>query len=147
METNFQLLMLSSNLLKAQIPMSGGVGGGGGCGNQFSIYDAESKFAFKKNCFCKNFSKFSGKKHNGFVLDFEYQVVPSGSPIRSIGEPQKIAQCERVLTTKYQRSYITSNRHKYLFVIQIKLATSSGDIRSKIVFPFAFAWSVWTTPV
>ena len=29
METNFQLLMLSSNLLKSKIPMSGGGGGGG----------------------------------------------------------------------------------------------------------------------
>ena len=37
-------------------------------------FDAESKFTLKKNC--EKFSKFSDKKHNGFVLDFEYQVVP-----------------------------------------------------------------------
>ena len=45
--TNFQLLMLSSNLL------------------------------LKKNFFffCEKFSKFSDKKHNGFVFDFEYQVA------------------------------------------------------------------------
>ena len=50
-------------------------------------FDAELKFAIiqnshfaikkkKKKKNCKKFSKFSGKKHNGFVLDFEYQVVP-----------------------------------------------------------------------
>ena len=37
--------MLSPNLLKSQIPMSG-VGGGRGVGaNQFPTFDAESKFA------------------------------------------------------------------------------------------------------
>ena len=44
--TNFQLLMMSSNVQKK-----------------------------KKNFFWEKFSKFSDKKHNGFVLDFEYQVV------------------------------------------------------------------------
>ena len=43
-ETNFQLLMLSPNLLKSQIPMSG-EGGGEVGGNQFPTFDAESKFA------------------------------------------------------------------------------------------------------
>ena len=57
-ETNFQLLMLSPNLLKSKIPMSG-------WWNQFPTFDAESKFA----------KKFSGKNWNGFVLDFEYRVV------------------------------------------------------------------------
>ena len=46
--TNFQLLMLSSNLLKSKIPMSGGGGegggGGGGWWNQLSTFDAEFKF-------------------------------------------------------------------------------------------------------
>ena len=88
--TNFQLLILSSNLLKSKIPMSGGGGGGGwgvGWWNQLSTFDAEFKFAKKKKiCFCKKFSKFLDKKHNGFVFDFEYQVA---RPIRSIGEPQK----------------------------------------------------------
>ena len=73
MEPNFQLLMLSSNLLKSKIPMSGGWvrvggvdaefnlakiqnsyiwGGGGGCQwNQLSTFDAESKFAKKKKFF------------------------------------------------------------------------------------------------
>ena len=68
METNFQLLMLSPNFLKSQIPIS--VGGGVG-GNQFSTFDAESKFA-KKNFFVKS---FRAKKCLGMVLDFEYQVV------------------------------------------------------------------------
>ena len=45
METNFQLLMLSSNLLKSKIPMSGEGGGVGFHGNQFLTFDAEFKFA------------------------------------------------------------------------------------------------------
>ena len=52
------ILMLSSNLLKSKIPMSSG---GGGEGLVEPIF---------------NFSKFSSKNWNGFVLDFEYQVVP-----------------------------------------------------------------------
>ena len=47
--TNFQLLMLSSNLLKSKIPMSGGGGGGGGWWNQLSTFDAEFKFAKIQN--------------------------------------------------------------------------------------------------
>ena len=42
--TNFQLLMLSPNLLKSQIPMSI-VGGRVVGGNQFPTFDAASKFA------------------------------------------------------------------------------------------------------
>ena len=54
METNFQLLMLSSNLLKSKIHMSdggggGGGGGGGACGNQFPTFDAEFKFTKIQN--------------------------------------------------------------------------------------------------
>ena len=42
--TNFQLLMLSPNLLKSQSPIT--VGGGGGVSdNQFPTFDAESKSA------------------------------------------------------------------------------------------------------
>ena len=48
METNFQLLMLSSNLLKFKIPMSGG---GGGHGNQFQTFDAEFKFSKIQNSY------------------------------------------------------------------------------------------------
>ena len=50
METNFQLLMLSSNLLKSKILMLrvGGWGGGVG-GNQFPTFDAELKFAKIQN--------------------------------------------------------------------------------------------------
>ena len=47
-ETNFQFLMLSSNLLKSKIPMLR-VGGGGAHGNQFSTFDAELKFAKIQN--------------------------------------------------------------------------------------------------
>ena len=49
--------MLSSNLLKSKIPISG-EGGGGVGGNQFPTFDVESKFA-KTKCL-------------GMVLDFEY---------------------------------------------------------------------------
>ena len=78
-ETNFQLLMLSPNLLKTKMPCPVGRGG---WWNQFPTFDAESKFAKKKN-FCEKCSKFSGKKvpGNGFGL-----WVPSGSRIR---EPQQ----------------------------------------------------------
>ena len=48
--TNFQLLMLSSNLLKSKIPMSSG-GGGWGWWNQLSLFDAELKFAQIQNCY------------------------------------------------------------------------------------------------
>ena len=41
-ETNFELLMLSPNLLKSQ---NSHVQGGRGGGNQFPTFDAESKFA------------------------------------------------------------------------------------------------------
>ena len=61
-------LMLSSNLLKSKIPMLKRWGGG------LVEFDAEFKFAKIKN-FCEKISKFSGKNWNGFVLDFEYQVV------------------------------------------------------------------------
>ena len=102
--TNFQLLILSLDFLKSKIPMSRwggggwwnqlstfdaeskfakiqnshvrGGGGGGGWWNQLSTFDAESKFANKNFFFAKIFFKFSDKKHNGFVLDFEYQVAP-----------------------------------------------------------------------
>ena len=43
--TNFQLLMLSSNLLKSKIPMLRV----GVCGNQFPTFDAEFKFAKIQN--------------------------------------------------------------------------------------------------
>ena len=46
-ETNFQLLMLSSNLLKSKIPMFRV--GGGVNGNQFPTFDAEFKFAKIQN--------------------------------------------------------------------------------------------------
>ena len=69
MEINFQLLMLSPNLLKSQIPMSSVGRGGGGVvgGNQFPTSDAESKFVKKKKkkFFCEKLCKFSGKKVPG----------------------------------------------------------------------------------
>ena len=64
--------MLSSNLLKSKIPMSGG---GGGVGTNFQLL-MPSPNLFLKKFFCEKFSKFSGKNWNSFVLDFEYQVVP-----------------------------------------------------------------------
>ena len=53
-ETNFQLLLLSPNLLKSKIPMYG-VGGGGGetHGNQFPTFVAESKFARIQNSYVR----------------------------------------------------------------------------------------------
>ena len=61
-ETNFQLLMLGSNFLKSKNPMfSVCVGEGGGGGNQFQTFDAESKFA-------KNFISFQAKKCLGMVF-------------------------------------------------------------------------------
>ena len=47
-ETNFQLLMPSPNLLKSTVPIfrnGGGGGSGGAHGSQFPTFDAESKFA------------------------------------------------------------------------------------------------------
>ena len=44
-ETNFQLLMLSSNLLKSNIPMSRVGLGRGAHGNQFPTFNAQFKFA------------------------------------------------------------------------------------------------------
>ena len=101
--------MPSPNFLKSQIPMSVGGGGGGIGGNQFPIFDAESKFAKilnshvqwegvrglvetdfqllmlspnllkSKNIFAREFAEnvlsFWTKKCLGMVLDFEYQVV------------------------------------------------------------------------
>ena len=53
-ETNFQLLMLSSNLLKSNIPMFRAQGGGVGAhGNQFPTFDAEFKFAKIQNSYVK----------------------------------------------------------------------------------------------
>ena len=50
METNFQLLMLSSNFLKSKIPKFRVGGGGGGFGgNQFPTFDVEFKFAKIQN--------------------------------------------------------------------------------------------------
>ena len=49
--TNFQLLMLSSNLLKSKIPISGGEVGGWGWWNQLSTFDAEFKFAKIQNSY------------------------------------------------------------------------------------------------
>ena len=57
-------LMLSSNLLKSKIPMSGGGGGGGGWWKQLSTFDAKSKFAKKKKkkiFWAKNFLSFWAK--------------------------------------------------------------------------------------
>ena len=62
--------MLSSNLLKSKIPM---LGGGGGCSWNLML---SPNLLLKKKKNCEKFSKFLGKNWNGFVLDFEYRVVP-----------------------------------------------------------------------
>ena len=55
--------------------MSGGGGGGEVGGTNFLLLMLSSNLLKKQNFFCKKFSKFSDKKHNGFVFDFEYQVA------------------------------------------------------------------------
>ena len=51
---NFQLLRLSSNLLKSKIPMSSGGGGGGlRWWNQLSTFDTEFKFAKIQNSYVR----------------------------------------------------------------------------------------------
>ena len=68
METNFQLLLLSPNLLKSKVPI---FRVGGACGNQFPTFVAESKFALKNFFFWgKNFVSFQAKMCLGMVLDF-----------------------------------------------------------------------------
>ena len=60
--TNFQLLMLSSNLLKSKIPMSGGGGGGvGGSGTNFQLLMLSPNLLTKKIFFAKNFLSFRTK--------------------------------------------------------------------------------------
>ena len=85
--TNFQLLMLSSNLLKSKIPISGGGGGGVG-GTNFQLLMLSPnllKKKKKKKIFLRKFFKFSGKN----VLENGFRLrVPSGSHMRSICEPQ-----------------------------------------------------------
>ena len=86
--TNFQLFMLSSNLLKSKIPISGGKGGGGGIGgtNFQLLMLSLNLLKKKKKSFCEKFSKFSGQKLERICFRL---WVPSGSPYRRlIGEPQ-----------------------------------------------------------
>ena len=70
-ETNFQLLMLSPNLLKSQIPMSSG-GGGGLVETNFQLLILSPNLL---KSFAENFLSFRAKKCLGMVLDFEYQVA------------------------------------------------------------------------
>ena len=58
--TNFQLLMLSSNLLKSKIPISGWVGGGGRTNFQLLML-SPNLLKKKKNFFAKNFLSFRTK--------------------------------------------------------------------------------------
>ena len=69
-ETNFELLMLSSNLLKSKIPMLrvGGWGGGVG-GNQFRTFDAEFKFAKIQN------SHVEGGWVGGGLVETNFQLL------------------------------------------------------------------------
>ena len=64
-ETNFQRLMLSSNLLKSNIPMfRGGVGG-----NQFPTFDAEFKFAKIQNSHVQGWVGGGGGRRGRGVVD------------------------------------------------------------------------------
>ena len=75
-ETNFQLLMLSPNLLKSQIPMCCG---GGGVETNLQLLMLSPNLLKSKNIFTRefaeNFLSFWAKKCLGMVLDFEYQMV------------------------------------------------------------------------
>ena len=71
----------------AKIQNSHFVGGLGGEGGVFSTFDAESKFAKKKNFFAKNFLSFRAKMCLGMVFDFEYRVVR----YTKYSEPQTIS--------------------------------------------------------
>ena len=53
MTAKFQLLMLSPNLLKSQIPYVSGGGGGGVSDGQLPTFDAESKSAKIPNSLCE----------------------------------------------------------------------------------------------
>ena len=68
-ETNFQLLMLSSNLLKSKIPMLRVGGGGGACGNQFPTFDPEFKFPKIQN------SHVEGGWVGGGVMETNFQLL------------------------------------------------------------------------
>ena len=70
--------MLSPNLLKSEISMSGGGRGGGG-GTNFQLLMLSPNLLKSKNIFTRefaeNFLSFQAKKCLEMVLDFEYQVV------------------------------------------------------------------------
>ena len=73
--TNFQLLMLSSNLLKSIIPMFR-VGGGGVGGNQFPTFDAEFKFAKIHNSHVQGWWGEGGVGGNQFpTFDAEFKFA------------------------------------------------------------------------
>ena len=76
METNFHLLMQSSNLLNSQIPMFR-LGGSVETNFQLLMLSPNLLKSKKKitRGFGKNFLSFQAKKCLGMVLDFEYQVV------------------------------------------------------------------------
>ena len=77
-ETNFQILMLSPNLLKSQIPMSSGGGGLVETNFQLLMLSPNLLKSKKKNFtrgFAENFLSFRAKKCLGMILDFEYQMT------------------------------------------------------------------------
>ena len=68
-------LMLSSNLLKSKIPICGRGGGIGGTNFQLLMLSPNLLKKKKKIFFVKNFLSFWAKMCLGMVFDFEYRVV------------------------------------------------------------------------
>ena len=76
-ETNFQLLMLSSNLLKSKIPMLRvGWGVGGGCWKPISKFDAEFKFAKIQNSHVEGgWGEVGGNQFPTFDAEFKFTKI------------------------------------------------------------------------
>ena len=77
--TNFQLLMLSSNLLKSKIPMSSGGG------NQLSTFDAEFKFAKIQNSYVQWGGGGGAVETNFQLLILSSNLLKSKIPMSSGG--------------------------------------------------------------
>ena len=72
--TNYQLLMLSSNLLKSKTPMYGGGGRGWGWWNQLSTFDAEFKFAKIQNSYVQWGGGGWWNQLSSFVAEFKFAL-------------------------------------------------------------------------
>ena len=78
-ETNFQLLMLSSNLLKSKIPMAGGGGGVGGTNFQLLML-SPNLLKKKKKKIAKNFLSFQAKSITVLFWTLSTKWFPYGEP-------------------------------------------------------------------